>query len=100
MTHTLSRYICDYCNREYKVFKNAKHHEENCYHNPENKACATCKYFRFGINERHHLAGGDDWITEISEMYCEIDKMPYEEGSANPTVNCQWWEKLEEIHVT
>jgi len=41
----ITAYACDYCRKFYKSKSSAKRHEKTCYHNPNNRACLTCKHF-------------------------------------------------------
>jgi hypothetical protein len=90
MTHTITKYLCDFCNREYKVEKNAVSHQQSCYSDPSNKACKTCRFYHHGFEERHYLANGNDVCDEQWDSGCEIDKMPYNSfGEAEPTIHCE-----------
>ena len=43
--HKVEAYQCDYCTKYGKSRSNIGQHEKSCFHNPENKACATCSNF-------------------------------------------------------
>lgn len=98
MTHQKVKHLCDFCNREYVVSKNAEEHEKNCYRNPDTRSCATCKFFFFGKEEVHYLAGGEDQIKLINGTGCEIDKNYIETmygDEPSLITRCDFWEIAE-----
>lgn len=44
-------YKCEHCGKISLQKAYIKQHEKKCYHNPETKSCATCKYLIFGTME-------------------------------------------------
>lgn len=78
-------YQCEHCYKRKLMNKSAmKKHEKECWYNPENKTCVTCKYgeqfLNYGVytNECNHP-------NRIKEF----------EGS-EPKLNCLMWEEWEE----
>lgn len=39
----VTRYLCEFCEKEYKHKSSARTHEKICFLNPEVKACRSCK---------------------------------------------------------
>jgi hypothetical protein len=78
MTHIKTKYLCDFCEREYAIKTNAERHQQVCLHDPDNRACITCSHFQPGF-----------------EFECEIDAMPYCDGEAMQTDHCNQWMPIE-----
>lgn len=89
----VTRYACDYCNRELKTEKGmARHEAKNCYFSPGSHSCATCHFnvgfiqsvgqydtirtydFKCEINQG---INDDSWRVQLPRKYCpyyqEID---------------------------
>ena len=44
-------YKCIHCGKISERKGYIKQHEKKCYHNPETRSCASCKYLIFGYKE-------------------------------------------------
>ncbi len=42
MPKQITRYQCEFCDRNYSRLRSAEEHEKICLRNPENKSCSTC----------------------------------------------------------
>lgn len=40
----ITEYTCDYCDEQDKDKQYIEEHEAECYFNPNNETCATCRY--------------------------------------------------------
>ena len=83
MPHSITKWSCNFCKREYKVEVNALRHEDRCYHDPANMACITCKHYDADLQEVHRLAGGWDIDDMRFERVCLI-----EASDTVPTHHC------------
>ena len=81
-------YSCDYkCGRKVVLSKKSmEDHETRCFHNPEKKACASCKYFSVQSDDNGMIGTRDahswSWL-DCSVQDIELDKM---------TSNCEFHE--------
>lgn len=50
-------YKCDHCGKISEQKSYIKQHEKKCYHNPETKSCASCKYLMYGSKENPQKPG-------------------------------------------
>lgn len=68
-------------------------HEDNCFYNPKNKACASCKHnvveYQTVYNPYH---GGDAGSTdyEVKSYWCEKKNVELKKGTL--CSNCDLWE--------
>lgn len=53
MPRKITKYRCEHCRREYVREELAIEHEANCYHDLNNKACATCKFYNNPETAKH-----------------------------------------------
>lgn len=78
MPRPITRYQCVHCNK--KVYANKSRtarHERECFYNPENKSCITCK----NMTDDEHGA------------FCEVhEKEVLVHGS--PIKNCEAWQEI------
>jgi len=85
MTHTKTKYLCDFCNREYVEERLANRHEGQCYHDPDNAACATCKHFlQYDSDEDGAYRFG-----------CAVNAMPRDGNQQHLTHDCVMHERKE-----
>ena len=84
-------YQCDFCHFYKKTKQSVINHENYCYHNPKNKACATCDHniIDFEIHQESN---------EIEPFYnwCKLEDIPLHKK--NLKMHCSVW-KLNEIIV-
>lgn len=86
-------YQCSHCTFYRKTKASVVNHEDSCFRNPKNKACATCKHNIHDLEtvyNRNH--GGDPGSTdyEISNNWC--DKKEIMLTNKTLTSNCGLWE--------
>lgn len=80
---------CTHCHnagrvrRTYATSQSCAKHERNCYMNPVNRACATCKHWAFEDEEGHACAEGHDTQTDV------LGEIP---NTHKPVMHCQHWE--------
>lgn len=88
------------CNKVFLYKGNARRHERNCPHNPDNKACATCGH-NYAESETKYIPPypgnnpGDNDV-EIGYYWCnyhekEISKYFFDENALQPQKNCEHW---------
>lgn len=107
MAELIGAYRPKCCNKAYIYKRNAVQHEKKCPHNPDNKACQTCKhriiYYETVYNRNH---GGNPGSTDYDFKYwwCEylekeINKYAGMFGDdpdkIAPKMNCECWEQGE-----
>ena len=72
-------YQCSFCTFYRLTKKSVEIHEDNCYHNPKNRACATCRFnvVEFEtVYDRYH--GGNPGSTDYDVPYNWCDKREIE----------------------
>ena len=75
----INAYQCDFCSYYKKTKKSVEVHEANCFMNPINRACASCKHNTF------------DQSRYPNPNYCERKEIALTNKSL--TKNCPLWEK-------
>jgi|WetSurSiteA1Bulk_404760.scaffolds.fasta_scaffold228543_2 hypothetical protein len=80
-------YFCDYCGRMYKKKVTAYYHELKCYHDPKNKACATCGYLDTHgtptCTAYNSSSDPDDILMPLFESNCNFWKPKEKENEQN-----------------
>lgn len=94
----IKAYQCDYCKLYKKTKSYVKEHEDKCYLNPKNRACATCKHNVIEIDyEGMYIRdqGGD--LEDLGDPYynfeynwCEKKEVELKRGTLK--TNCDLWE--------
>lgn len=72
---------CDFCSITFKDILEIGNHEENCFNNPKNKKCGSCKH--------------SDIVHNISGTYRECDIKDHNkifEMEYNKDEQCDGWE--------
>ena len=92
----IKAFQCSFCTYYRKTKASVIRHEENCYHNHKNKACATCKHnviLYETIYDRNH--GGNPGSTDydVSYNYCEKKQIELKKGTL--CMNCVLWKEIE-----
>ena len=83
-TRKAIRYICDHCNKGFWNKAKAIKHERDCYYDPSNKCCGTCKHLYYdGINKERAVC---EFFDKNLEPLCLTDefKMEYQ-------FDCKHW---------
>jgi hypothetical protein len=86
-------YQCSFCTYYRKTKSSVLRHEESCYHNPKNKACATCVYNVVDTDTVYNpYHGGDPGSTDydVSYNWCEKKSITLEKGTL--CMRCDLWE--------
>lgn len=86
-------YQCSFCTYYRKTKESVIRHEDNCYNNPKNKACATCKHNVIDyetIYDRNH--GGNPGSTDYDVAYNWCEKKEIELKKGTLCMNCDLWE--------
>ena len=81
-------YSCDYkCGRKVVLSKKSmEDHETRCFHNPEKKACASCKHLEliYDGNGMEGTSQNEEWQYYVcNAQIIELDKL---------TANCEFHE--------
>lgn len=73
---TVTSYKCDYCKKVYANKNHCKEHEFQCFHNPKNKACITCKHGKspFWDSRKCQKTGGNIMKCKDWEEIVHIEK--------------------------
>jgi hypothetical protein len=96
MAHTVTKYRCDHCEREYTSKKGAEQHEQKCFYVDANRACVTCAHL-IAASKTH----GDIEDSEVTvQVQCnidldviDIDEIFGSERQRSYQANCDGWEK-------
>ena len=87
---------CSHCTFYRKTKAPVVNHENTCFRNPENKACASCKYnvkdFETVYNRNH---GGDPGRTDYEVSYNWCTKKEIDLNNKTLTTNCPLWQNDE-----
>ena len=85
----IKAFQCSFCTFYAKTKKTVFNHESNCFKNPVNKACASCKYNEIDyetIYNRNH--GGDPGSTDYESAYNWCVELQIVLTSKTLTKNC------------
>lgn len=74
-------WICEFCNKRVSDNKTLTH-EDNCFHNPKFKVCASCENYK---SEIHQIEG--------LQYYCDIDGLYTSEHYHKDKGECPGWKK-------
>lgn len=75
-------YQCEHCYKRKLMNKSAmKKHEKECWYNPENKTCVTCKYVEIYPKLRGYY------------NVCNHPSRTIRTEESKPRVNCLMWEE-------
>ena len=92
----IKAYQCDHCKFYKKTKSSAINHEENCYHNPKNRACATCEHNIIDyetIYDPNH--GGNPGSTDYEVPYNYCKKKEVVLNRKTLKMNCMDWKRQE-----
>jgi len=82
MLRKVTAYGCDYkCGQKVVLSKSSmKEHESRCFHNPVNKACASCKHFEleYDGNGMEGTRYNEEWTNLLCKAeYVYMDKLQH-----------------------
>lgn len=100
MSHTILKFRCDTCEREYSTLKGAEKHEKICYYNPSRKACITCIHLVAYQNDDVNYQEFGEVISMPGghSVQCELGLDIEDTGMCNGSIdhvmksNCSGWE--------
>lgn len=86
----IKAYQCDFCKFYKKTKLSVENHEEYCYHNPKNKACATCDH---NIIDYETMSHEESPEHEPVYNWCKCKNIALHRKTLK--MNCSTWIKKE-----
>ena len=86
-------YHCDFCKKYSKSKSVLKRHENNCYHNPITKACASCGNFYQEDKTKPCKFGIAHFMVPACKLGINIATLEDERVKLNLKHNCDNWKE-------
>lgn len=87
----VTAYTCDFCpklrRKLYLTDRGVKWHENRCFHNPKNRACAGCG----NLNRNPELRSGHETAFPDGGPVCMVDAFKQEIGEPSWRSDCAMW---------
>ena len=89
----IKAYQCSYCSFYRKTKKIVKTHEDNCFYNPKNRACASCEHNTIEFTTIYNPDnGGNPGSTDYEAPFnwCEVKEIELNDKTL--CKDCPMWE--------